>query len=196
MAHATRNDARKKKEQQQCDNNQKKSKEDDVIEIEATVLDSLPNAMFHVSLDGGPESQTPVLATISGKIQLQCLGYKCCNHLFCFWSSLHETLLILDKVRQEAISEDLEIIVHSTGIGPIDPHHISSHDAQANFIPNSTLLDLVTVELRTILRLSEVCAINGDKAVIPSILLKSILPDDLSIKNNRNEILLETESKR
>ena len=83
--------------------------------------------------------------------------------------SLHS--LILGKVRQEAILEDLEIIVGSTGIGPGDPHHISSHDVQANFIPNSTLLELVAVELRTILRHLEVCAINGDKAVIPLILL-------------------------
>ena len=61
--------------------------------------------------------------------------------------SLHS--LILGKVRQEAISEDLEIIVGSTGIGPIDPHHISSHDAQADFIPNRTLLELAAVELKT-----------------------------------------------
>ena len=102
--------------------------------------------------------------------------------------SLHS--LILGKVRQEAISEDLEIIVGSTGIGPIDPHHISSHDAQADFIPNRTLLELVAVELRTILNHLEVCAINSDQAVIPSILLKSILPYDLPIKHNTNEILL------
>ena len=108
--------------------------------------------------------------------------------------SLHS--LILGKMRQEAILEDLEIIVGSTGIGPIDPYHISSHDAQANFILNSTLLELVAVELRTILSHSEVGAINSGKAVIPLILLKSINPDDLSIKNNRNEILLEIKSKR
>ena len=79
--------------------------------------------------------------------------------------SLHS--LILGKVRQEAISEDLEIIVGSTGIGPVDPHHLSSHDAQADFILNSTLLELVAVELRTILSHLEVCAIDSDKAVIP-----------------------------
>ena len=107
--------------------------------------------------------------------------------------SLHS--FILGKVRQEAIPEDLEIIVGSTGIGPVDPHHISSHDAQANFIPSSTLLELVAVELWTILSHLEVCAIVSDKAVIPLILLKSILPDDLSIKNNRNQILLEIKSK-
>ena len=108
--------------------------------------------------------------------------------------SLHS--LILGKVRQEEILEDLEIIVGSTGIGPIDPHHISSHDAQADFILISTLLEIVAVELRTILSHLEVCAITGDKAVIPSILLQYILPDDVSIKNNRNEILLEIKSKR
>ena len=60
--------------------------------------------------------------------------------------SLHS--LVLGKVRQEAIPEDLEIIVGSTGIGRVDPQHISSHGAQADFIPNSTLLELVAVELR------------------------------------------------
>jgi translation initiation factor IF-1 len=42
---------------------------DDVIEIEATVLESLPNAMFRCAIDGAPETQEPVLATISGKIR-------------------------------------------------------------------------------------------------------------------------------
>ena len=42
---------------------------DDVIEVEAVVLESLPNAMFRCAIDGAPESQEPVLATISGKIR-------------------------------------------------------------------------------------------------------------------------------
>lgn len=42
---------------------------DDVIEVEGIVLDSLPNAMFRVTIDGAPETQPPVLATISGKIR-------------------------------------------------------------------------------------------------------------------------------
>lgn len=42
---------------------------DDVIEIEGVVLESLPNAMFRVTIDGAPETQEPVLATISGKIR-------------------------------------------------------------------------------------------------------------------------------
>mmetsp|Transcript_13163 Transcript_13163/g.19158 ORF Transcript_13163/g.19158 Transcript_13163/m.19158 type:complete len:159 (+) Transcript_13163:138-614(+) len=42
---------------------------DDVIEVEATVIDSLPNAMFRCSIDGAPETQPPILATISGKIR-------------------------------------------------------------------------------------------------------------------------------
>jgi len=42
---------------------------DDVIEVEAVVIDSLPNAMFRCAIDGAPESQPPILATISGKIR-------------------------------------------------------------------------------------------------------------------------------
>ena len=42
---------------------------DDVIEVEAVVLESLPNAMFRCAIDGAPETQEPVLATISGKIR-------------------------------------------------------------------------------------------------------------------------------
>ena len=42
---------------------------DDVIEIEGTVIESLPNAMFRCTIDGAPETQEPVLATISGKIR-------------------------------------------------------------------------------------------------------------------------------
>lgn len=41
---------------------------DDVIEVEATVLESLPNAMFRCTIDGVAESE-PILATISGKIR-------------------------------------------------------------------------------------------------------------------------------
>lgn len=47
---------------------EKKTK-DDVIEVEGVVLESLPNAMFRVALDGAPEGQEPVLATISGRIR-------------------------------------------------------------------------------------------------------------------------------
>ena len=42
---------------------------DDVIEVEAVVLESLPNAMFRCAIDGAPETQEPILATISGKIR-------------------------------------------------------------------------------------------------------------------------------
>ncbi|CAB9517546.1 factor IF-1 [Seminavis robusta] len=42
---------------------------DDVIEVDGVVLESLPNAMFRCAVDGAPESQAPVLATISGKIR-------------------------------------------------------------------------------------------------------------------------------
>lgn len=42
---------------------------DDVLEVEAVVLESLPNAMFRCQIDGAPETQEPVLATISGKIR-------------------------------------------------------------------------------------------------------------------------------
>lgn len=40
---------------------------DDVIEVEAVVLESLPNAMFRCQMEGA--STEPVLATISGKIR-------------------------------------------------------------------------------------------------------------------------------
>ena len=46
-----------------------KKVKDDVIEVEATVIESLPNAMFRCTIDGAPETQEPVLATISGKIR-------------------------------------------------------------------------------------------------------------------------------
>jgi translation initiation factor IF-1 len=42
---------------------------DDVIEVDAVVIESLPNAMFRCTLDGASETQAPVLATISGKIR-------------------------------------------------------------------------------------------------------------------------------
>ena len=42
---------------------------DDVLEIEATVIESLPNAMFRCAIIDAPETQPPVLATISGKIR-------------------------------------------------------------------------------------------------------------------------------
>lgn len=42
---------------------------DDVIEVEAIVQESLPNAMFRCALSNGPENQPIILATISGKIR-------------------------------------------------------------------------------------------------------------------------------
>eukprot|EP00816_Leptocylindrus_hargravesii_P001829 CAMPEP_0196811068 /NCGR_PEP_ID=MMETSP1362-20130617/16931_1 /TAXON_ID=163516 /ORGANISM="Leptocylindrus danicus, Strain CCMP1856" /LENGTH=153 /DNA_ID=CAMNT_0042186311 /DNA_START=56 /DNA_END=517 /DNA_ORIENTATION=- len=46
-----------------------KKVKDDVIEVEGKVIESLPNAMFRVTLDGMGEDAPPVLATISGKIR-------------------------------------------------------------------------------------------------------------------------------
>lgn len=46
-----------------------KKQKDDVIEVEGKVIESLPNAMFRVTLDGMGEDAPPVLATISGKIR-------------------------------------------------------------------------------------------------------------------------------
>lgn len=46
-----------------------KKQKDDVIEVEAVVIESLPNAMFRCTIDGAPETQPPILATISGKIR-------------------------------------------------------------------------------------------------------------------------------
>ncbi|MBI1801184.1 MAG: translation initiation factor IF-1 [Chloroflexi bacterium] len=45
---------------------QPKSKKDDTIEVEGTVVDAMPNAMFKVKLENGHE----VLAHISGKIRM------------------------------------------------------------------------------------------------------------------------------
>ena len=42
------------------------AKKDDVIEVEGTVVEPLPNAMFRVKLDNGHE----VLAHISGKMRM------------------------------------------------------------------------------------------------------------------------------
>lgn len=46
-----------------------KKQKDDVIEVEAVVTESLPNAMFRCTIEGAPETQPPILATISGKIR-------------------------------------------------------------------------------------------------------------------------------
>jgi translation initiation factor IF-1 len=46
-----------------------KKPKDDVIEVNGVVLESLPNAMFRCAIDDAPETQEPVLATISGKIR-------------------------------------------------------------------------------------------------------------------------------
>ena len=46
-----------------------RKQKDDVIEVDGVVLESLPNAMFRCAIDGAPETQAPVLATISGKIR-------------------------------------------------------------------------------------------------------------------------------
>ena len=46
-----------------------RKQKDDVIEVDAVVLESLPNAMFRCAIDGAPDTQAPVLATISGKIR-------------------------------------------------------------------------------------------------------------------------------
>ncbi len=40
---------------------------EDMIEVEGTVVDTLPNAMFKVELENGHQ----VLATVSGKIRMQ-----------------------------------------------------------------------------------------------------------------------------
>jgi translation initiation factor IF-1 len=64
-----------KKEARSQGNESKRKKErvkkpkDDVIEVDGVVLESLPNAMFRCAIDGAPETQEPVLATISGKIR-------------------------------------------------------------------------------------------------------------------------------
>uniref|UniRef100_A0A7R9WWC5 Translation initiation factor IF-1, chloroplastic n=1 Tax=Craspedostauros australis TaxID=1486917 RepID=A0A7R9WWC5_9STRA len=49
--------------------NRVRKPKDDVIEIDAVVIDSLPNAMFRCQMEGAPETQPPILATISGKIR-------------------------------------------------------------------------------------------------------------------------------
>lgn len=61
-ARAQGNESKRKKERV-------KKVKDDVIEVEAVVLESLPNAMFRCAIDGAPETQPPILATISGKIR-------------------------------------------------------------------------------------------------------------------------------
>ena len=43
----------------------------DVIELEGTVLDTLPNAMFKVELENGHE----ILAHVSGKIRITFVFY-------------------------------------------------------------------------------------------------------------------------
>lgn len=42
------------------------NKKDDVIEVQATVVETLPNAMFKVQLDNG----VVILAHVSGKIRM------------------------------------------------------------------------------------------------------------------------------
>ena len=64
------------KKEARAEGNERKNKtervkkvKDDVIEVGAVVLESLPSAMFRCAIDGAAESQDPVLATISGKIR-------------------------------------------------------------------------------------------------------------------------------
>lgn len=61
-ARAKGNESKRKRERP-------KKQKDDVIEVEAVVLESLPNAMFRCAIEGAPETQPPILATISGKIR-------------------------------------------------------------------------------------------------------------------------------
>jgi len=61
-ARAQGNESKRKK-------NRVKKVKDDVIEVNGTVLESLPNAMFRCRIEEAPDSQDPVLATISGKIR-------------------------------------------------------------------------------------------------------------------------------
>ena len=61
-ARAQGNESKRKK-------NRVKKTKDDVIEVNGVVLESLPNAMFRCAIEEAPETQEPVLATISGKIR-------------------------------------------------------------------------------------------------------------------------------
>jgi translation initiation factor IF-1 len=63
------------------------AKSDDVIEVEGTVVEPLPNAMFRVKLDNGHE----VLCHISGKMRMY-----------------HIRILPGDRVKMEMSSYDLE----------------------------------------------------------------------------------------
>jgi translation initiation factor IF-1 len=63
-----------------------KSKKGDKIEVEGTVIDAMPNAMFKVKLENGHE----VLAHISGKMRM--------NYI---------TILLGDKVQVELSPYDL-----------------------------------------------------------------------------------------
>ena len=65
---------------------QPKGKREDKIEVEGTVIDALPNAMFKVKLDNGHE----VLAHISGKMRM--------NYI---------TILLGDRVQLELSPYDL-----------------------------------------------------------------------------------------
>ena len=42
-------------------------KKSDVIEVEATVLETLPNAMFKVAINGADGNEVVILAHVSGK---------------------------------------------------------------------------------------------------------------------------------
>ena len=48
---------------------------EDVIELEGTVLEALPNAMFKVELENGHE----ILAHISGKMRMHYIDLSTCN---------------------------------------------------------------------------------------------------------------------
>ena len=60
----------------------------DVIELEGTVLDTLPNAMFKVELENGHE----ILAHVSGKIRRseeRRVGKECVSTCRSRWSPYH-----------------------------------------------------------------------------------------------------------
>ena len=48
-------------------------KKSDVIEVEATVLETLPNAMFKVAINGADGNEVVIMAHVSGKIRMNCI---------------------------------------------------------------------------------------------------------------------------
>lgn len=84
------------------------------------------------------------------------------------------------KLSEEALTKDSDVIETTTRIGTIDPNHISSLDAQRNFVPQTTLLlEFVAGKTGTMLWYSKVNTVNAHEAISSTVAFEPVLKKDL-----------------